>query len=147
MYFSMISDLLNRLLDSGPKQVADDDARLALGALLVRIARSDGDYAQIEKDQIAEVLKARYSLSDPAALLADCETLETQAPDTVRFTRAIKDGVAYEDRVGVVEDMWSIVLADGIRSKYENQIMRLVPPMIGVTDQESNAARLRVTPS
>jgi len=140
----MFGALLNRLMEPTEPQVADDDARLALGALLVRIARSDDDYAQVEKDQIKGVLAARYGLSDASSLLADCEALETEAPDTVRFTRAIKDGVAYEDRIGVVEDMWAIVLADGVRDAHENQIMRMVPPMIGVEDQDSNAARRRI---
>ena len=140
----MFGALLSRLLEPTEPQVADDDARLALGALLVRIARSDDDYAQVEKDQIKAVLAARYMLADATALLTECEALEAEAPDTVRFTRAIKDGVAYEDRIGVVEDMWAIVLADGVRDAHENQIMRMVPPMIGVEDQDSNAARRRV---
>lgn len=140
----MFGDLLKRLTAPTLEPIVDADARLALGALLVRIARSDEDYAQVEKDQIKAVLKARYDLSDAQALLAECEALEAQAPDTVRFTRAIKDAVAYEDRIGVVEDMWSIVLADGVRDAHENQIMRMVPPMIGVEDQDSNAARRRI---
>lgn len=140
----MFGDLLNRLLGPDAEPVTELDTRLALGALLVRLARSDGDYAKVEQDQIKAVLAARYGLSDPSDLLFECEGLEAEAPDTVRFTRAIKDGVAYEDRIGVIEDMWSIVMADGVRDTYENQLMRLVPSMIGVTDQESNAARKRI---
>jgi len=140
----MFGDLLKKLTAPTPEPIVDTDARLALGALLVRIARSDEDYAEVEKDQIKAVLSSRYGLSDASALLLECEALEAQAPDTVRFTRAIKDAVAYEDRIGVVEDMWSIVLADGVRDAHENQIMRMVPPMIGVEDQDSNAARRRI---
>ena len=143
----MFGDLLNRLLAPQQEVVADEDARLALGALLVRLARADGDYAQVEKDQIAAVLRVRYNISDASQLLSECEVLEAEAPDTVRFTRAIKDGVAYDDRIGVIEDMWSIVMADGVRDDLENQLMRLVPSMIGVTDQESHAARKRVDAS
>ena len=140
----MFADLLKRLTAPQPQPATDDDARRALGALLVRIARADGDYAQIERDTIRDILIRRYAPSDADALLADCETLETEAPDTVRFTRAIKDAVAYEDRLSVVEAMWEVVLADGIREAHENQLMRMVPPMIGVEDQDSNAARLRI---
>ena len=140
----MFADLLRRLTAPNPQPAADGDARLALGALLVRIARADGDYAQVEKDRIQAILQQRYALADAGDLLSDCETLESEAPDTVRFTRAIKDAVAYEDRLGVVEAMWEVVLADGIREEHENQLMRLVPPMIGVEDQDSHAARRRI---
>lgn len=140
----MFGEFLKKLTAPAPEPLVDDDARLALGALLVRIARADDDYAQVEKDQIKAVLEMRYGLADASALLAECEALEAEAPDTVRFTRAIKDAVDYEDRIGVVEDMWAIVLADGIREAHENQLMRLVPPMLGVEDQDSNAARRRI---
>lgn len=140
----MFADLLKRLTAPQPQPATDDDARRALGALLVRIARADGDYAQIERDTIRDILIRRYAPSDADELLTDCEALETEAPDTVRFTRAIKDAVAYEDRLSVVEAMWEVVLADGIREAHENQLMRMVPPMIGVEDQDSNAARLRI---
>lgn len=140
----MFGDLLNRILAPDDTQVDAQDVRIALGALLVRLARADGDYAEVEKNQIQQVLARRYGDADTAGLLSQAEGLEAEASDFVRFTRAIKDGIAYEDRIGVIEDMWSIVLADGVRDAHENQLMRMVPPMIGITDPESNAARLRI---
>ena len=62
----------------------------------------------------------------------------------MRFTRAIKGAVAYEDRLGVIKAMWAVVLADGKRDPEENSLMRMVAPMLGVEDQDSNAARLQV---
>ncbi len=140
----MFADLIRRLTDPAPTPLADTDARLALGALLVRLARADGDYSPIEIARIDAILTKRYGLSDPTALRAECEALEAEAPDTVRFTRAIKDAVAYEDRRAVIASMWEIVLADGERDDAENSIMRMVAPMLGVTDQDSNAARIAV---
>jgi len=145
------------------------DARHALGALLVRVAKADGAYlfqeieeidhlladlydlnaveaarmrAECEKleeampdtnelahilsdnsydvDEIAQidaVLMQRYGLADfeAAELRAQCEAAEAEAPDTVRFTRAIKDSVDYDDRIAVIEAMWSVALVDGVR--------------------------------
>ncbi|MBB5722709.1 putative tellurite resistance protein B-like protein [Loktanella ponticola] len=145
----MFADFLKGLLATDPAPLPDVDARLALGALLVRLARADGDYQDVEVQRIDRILSKRYGLSDAetTALRSDCETLETEAPDTVRFTRAIKDSVAYEDRRAVISAMWEIVLADGERDAEENSLMRMVAPMLGVTDQDSNAARIAVTAS
>ena len=142
----MFADFLKGLMAPEPAPLPDTDARLALGALLVRLARADGDYDAVEIQRIDHILSKRYGLTaaDAAALRADCETLESEAPDTVRFTRAIKDAVAYEDRRAVISAMWEIVLADDDRSDEENSIMRMVAPLLGVTDQDSNAARLAV---
>lgn len=127
-----------------PDRIPDADARLALGALLVRLARADGHYDPVEKDRIEAILRCRYGLTDASDLRLQCEGLEAEAPDTVRFTRAIKDAVDYEDRLGVIAAMWQIVLADGSRDAQEDSIMRMVAPMLGVTDQDSNAARRRI---
>jgi len=143
----MFQDLLRRLTAPEPATLPEIDCRLALGALLVRIARTDGDYAASEIAQIDQTLMKRYDLSatDAAALRAECEALEAEAPDTVRFTRAIKDTVSYENRVSVIEALWSVVMADGIRDHEEDSMMRMTASLLGVTDQDSHRARLKVS--
>ena len=145
----MFADLFKRLTAPDPAPLPDADARVALGALLVRLARSDGAYDNEEIAQIDAVLMQRYGLSDVEAieLRAQCETAETEAPDTVRFTRAIKNAVPFEDRIGVIEALWSVVLADGVRDEHEDAMLRMVAPLLGVSDQESHKARLRVSQS
>ncbi len=127
-----------------PDRIPDADARLALGALLVRLARADGKYEAVEVARIDAILCRRYGLTDATDLRRQCETLEEEAPDTVRFTRAIKDAVDYDDRLGVIAAMWEVVLVNGDRDAAEDSIMRMVAPMLGVTDQDSNAARRQI---
>ena len=129
-----------------PDRLPDPDARLALAALLVRLARADGHYAGPEVARIDAVLRARFGLGpfDAASLRGQAETLEEEAPDTVRFTRAIKEHVPYEERLGVIEALWEVALADGKRDTDEDSLMRLVAPMLGVEDADSALARQRV---
>lgn len=142
----MFKDLLNKLLQPVPTTLGPQDARLALTALLVRIARSDHDYADVEQDRIDRITAARYGLDlGEATLLREhAEAMEAEAPDTVRFTRAIKDVVAYEDRIAVVEALWQVVLADGQRDDSEDAILRLSANLLGVSDRDSALARQRM---
>jgi uncharacterized tellurite resistance protein B-like protein len=142
----MFADFLKRLTAPAPTQLPDADARLALTALLVRVARTDGEYDADEMAHIDAITATRYGLDTPAALelRKDAEQLEAEAPDTVRFTRAIKDAVAYEDRVAVIEALWKVALADGERSKEEDAVLRLVSNLLGITDRDSALARQRV---
>lgn len=143
----MFNDLIRRMTAPEPQTLPDPDARVALGAMLVRLARTDGDYSDDEVARIDQLLMRRYAmpLTEAKALRAQCEALEAEAPDTVRFTRAIKDAVSYDDRVAVIEAMWAVVLADGIRDHEEDSVMRITASLLGVTDQDSHRARLKVS--
>lgn len=142
----MFGEFLRRLTAPDPATVSLEDARLALAALLVRLARADGHYSPEEAARIDRVMSTRYGLGpfEAAKLRASAEVLESEAPDTVRFTRALKDAVPYEERAGVIEALWEVVLADGGRDHHEDALMRLIAPMLGVNDRDSALARQRV---
>ena len=142
----MFADFLKRLTAPDPDPLPDDDARLALTALLVRIARADGSYLDSEVARIDRVSAHRYELSpaEAAALRGKAEALESEAPDTVRFTRAIKDAVAFEDRASVIEALWELALADGERDEEEDALIRMVANFLGINDRDSALARQRV---
>ena len=142
----MFGDFLKRLTAPDPAPLPDTDARLALTALLVRVARTDGVYDESEKSRIDRIAATRYGLSpfEASKLRGEAEGLEAEAPDTVRFTSAIKDAVPYEQRIGVIEALWSVVLADGVREAEEDALLRLVSKLLGVNDRDSALARQRV---
>jgi|TARA_B110000261_G_scaffold17050_1_gene17136 uncharacterized tellurite resistance protein B-like protein len=138
----MFANLFSRKLN--PEQ-GEISARQAMAALMVRIAKSDDDYAVAECERIDAVLSVLYSLStsEASALRLQAETLEADAPDTVRFTRAIKEEVPYEERFDVVRALWQVVLADGERDHEEDALMRLLASLLGVNDRDSAIARQR----
>ena len=121
----------------------DISASEAMAALMVRIAKSDDEYSTAEIARIDAVLGLLYKLTaDQAANLRQtAEALEAEAPDTVRFTRAIKEEVPYEERFNVVRALWQVVLADGARDAEEDALMRLLASLLGVNDRDSALAR------
>ena len=141
----MLQTILRALVAPAPDRLPDQDARLALAALLVRVAKTDGLYAAEEVELIDRALAARYDLDAfaVARLRAEAEELEAQAPDTVRFTRALKSATALEDRAGLMQALWSVALADGSRDAEEDRLLRMVANLLGLTDVESNLARQR----
>ncbi|MDA9989345.1 TerB family tellurite resistance protein [Paracoccaceae bacterium] len=145
----MFANLLKTLLGPEPKDLTPSDARLAIAALLVRVARSDNDYAAAEIEKIDRMLATRYELNAAQSvdLRKQGEELEKEAPDTVRFTRAIKDSVPYVDRVSVIEALWQIALADGERDIEEDALLRLVANLLGISDVESASVRKRIAAS
>ena len=138
----MFDSLFKRLrAEPAPNPLEVGDARLALAALLVRLARIDHDYAAIEVTRIDRILSRRYQLADPTELRKGAETVEETVGDTVHLTRLIKAAVPYVDRFELVVDLWSLALADGTRDHTENSFLRLVAKLVGVNDVDSARAR------
>ena len=142
----MLSQLLSALFGAPADPLARSDAETALAALLVRIARADDSYTQAEVIRITQVIARRQGLSsvEAAALLAEAEAVEAKAPDTVRFTRALKEKIPYDDRAGVIEALWEVALADGGRDAEEDALIRLAAKLLGINDRDSALARQRV---
>ena len=141
----MLRSLLDKLTQPAPQPLQDGDARLAVAAILVRLARADHDYDTAEKRAIDRILAQRHNLSDGEAtsLRTEAEALEATAPDTVRFTNAVKDAVPLDDRIAILEAAWTVVLTDGERASEEDALMRMIPRFLGISDLDSNLARLR----
>lgn len=142
----MIRSLLAKLTAPDPEPLSQEDCRLALSVLLVRIARSDSSYLQVERDRIDQILCTRYGLASAGAaeLRSEAEIIETDAPDTVRFTRTLKDVVPFEERDALVEALWDVALSDGQHADQEHGHMRLISSLLGISDRESALARRRV---
>ncbi|MTD98961.1 TerB family tellurite resistance protein [Paracoccus sp. YIM 132242] len=144
----MFRNLLNRLFteDTEPRPLAADDAEVAVAALLVRVARADDHYNAVEKRRIDQVLARLHGLglADAAERRSVAEMIEAEAPDTVRFTRLIKDRVSLDDRMAIIGAMWEISLADNHRAANEETAIRLVSGLLGVTDRDSALQRRRV---
>ena len=131
---------------AAPAPLPEAEAQVALAALMVAAARSDGDYAESEKHLIDRLMMVRHGLGpfEAAALRAKAEAAEAASADLVRFTRALKDAVPYEDRVELIEALWEVVLADGRRDSAEDALMRKLAGLLYVPDQDVGLARQRV---
>ena len=71
----MFEALLKALTGEDETPLPEPDARLALAALLVRLARTDGHYEASEIARIDVILGRRYALSD-----ADAAKLRAKLP-------------------------------------------------------------------
>lgn len=138
-------DSLLRLLMAPALTRHDPEAKLALAALMVRIARADGSYDDEERESIDRALGAQFGLVPAAAsiLRSEAETLEADSPDTVRFTRVLKESFPLDARAKLMEALWQVVLSDGNRDDDEESLMRLVASLLGLTDVDSALARQR----
>lgn len=123
-----------------------DEFHLAAAALLVYAATADADFDLLERERIEWLCQHRFNL-DPeevGALIADAEREVNNSVQLLRFTRTVKDGFSYEERVQLMEMLWEVVYADRRVEEHEAQLMRRIAGLIYVDDRDSGIARARV---
>lgn len=141
----MIEKLLT-LLGMPPEELTkmpEADARHAMGALLVRVAKADGVYLFQEIGEIDHMLGSLYDLNplDAAKMRAECEKLEAAMPDTEDLAQVLTETISVEDRAHVVHALWMVAEADGQRHEKEEQVVRIARQTFGLTEKEAIALR------
>ena len=132
------------LVTTPKKSQSKDDSLLALIAVLVRLARTDGVYSWQERQHIETLLQVRFSCTDDSErqyLMKEGEALEANASDSVQLTRVLKAAYPLQERFELVKFMWQIVLIDRERHAEEDATMRLIGALLGLSDQEIAQAR------
>lgn len=129
-----------------PPKLPDPDAELALGALLVRVAKADRDY-QVEEIGLIDRILARlyrHNAIEAAKVRATCEKLHAAAPETDTFGKLIRETTGLEERLAAIEALWEVVLADGEQDQGELRIVEDARKAMGLSFNDSVAARDKV---
>ncbi len=135
----MFTDFLKRLRGIRPEAPLPPlDARLASGALLVRIAKADSQYVFEEIAEIDRILARAHGLKpvEAAKLRATCEKLEAQAPATETFTTMVQNGVAYETRAELMEALRQVAVADRALKPEEEALLAEVADAFGIAPED-----------
>ncbi len=121
----------------------DETGILALSAVFIRIAKLDGSFDSSEREKIKELVKNRFQLSEEKteSVLETAAKLESQSNDNIKFTKIIKDSIAYQERFSLLKDCWALVMADGNRTYEEDGFMRLFCSLLGLSDKDNALAR------
>jgi uncharacterized tellurite resistance protein B-like protein len=123
-----------------------DEFHLAAAALLVHAATADAEFDATERARIEWLCTERFGLrpAEAKSLIAAAEREVDDSVQLLRFTRTIKDGFSYDERVHLMEMLWEVVYADEIVEAQEAQLMRRIAGLIYVEDRDSGSARARV---
>ena len=135
--------LLAALIAPKPRPLPEPDAKLALGALMVRVAKSDPLYRFEEIRRIDRLLSRVNGIGpiEAAKMRATCEKLEKAAPDTDRFAHLIRETVSFEARIDALEALWEVVLADGEVRDEELAAVEHAREAMGLSHSDSDRAR------
>jgi len=124
--------------------IRDLDPYEAAAALLVEAALTDGIYANLESDMIAEILVTSFDMDAARAdtVLARGEELAETVTDAHALTRRVKT-LSEAERTGIIEGLYKVSLADGEACKFEEAFVRHVASLLHIDDVTRAHARKR----
>ena len=143
----MFAELIARLTAPRPKPLPELDGRLALAALLVRVAKADANYAVEEIRRIDRILARSFGLNavEAARMRADGDRLEHVAPEDGRFAAAICEAVDAAERENVLAAIWQVALADGAETSEELAYVHRVAERLGLDAAAEGRARAQAS--
>ena len=105
----------------------------------------DGHFDPDERKTILGLLEGRFRLTADEAtrLLGVGEKLQSQSNEVFKFTLAANRSFSEEERIELVEMMWTTVLCDGVVHDYEGNLMRRIAGLLHVPDKAAGEARKR----
>ena len=132
--------------DKHAARFAENDYRLAAAALLIHASTIDGTMTDAERGKLHDLLKWRFALDEVATgQLIDAGTLaEHEAVDLYHFTSLLNRALDEQGRLGIVEMLWEIVLADGRVTEFEDNLMWRVADLLNVSSRDRIALRQRI---
>ena len=141
MFERIIARLRSSATDTTPMPEAD--ARHALGALLVRVAKADGAYLFQEIEEIDHLLANLYVLNaiDAARMRAECEKLEQAMPDTTDLADILRVAVTDTEKNLFVSALWKVADADGQRHETEQQVVAIASETFGMAPEAATKLR------
>jgi uncharacterized tellurite resistance protein B-like protein len=82
--------------------------------------------------------------ADAEALIQEGRGAVDESTELYGMIRVVRDHLAPEERIRIIEMLWEVAYADGSVDDYEANLVRRVAGLLYVPDRDSGAARKRV---
>ena len=96
-------------------------------------------------DAYVDLIESRFAFegAEVEELIALGEEAVENSNQLYAFTRVVKTGFDFKDRIEMIEMLWDVACADGEIHDFEANLVRRVAGLIHVSDRDSGAARKR----
>ncbi len=142
-----IKDFFSGPASSGQgEEIAGRRLQIAACALLIEMARMDGEFSDKERERNVEILKGEFSLADGTVeeIIALSERELKASTDLWQFTKLINDSFTPEEKTRLMEMVWKVVYADGFLDKHEDYLAKKLTRLLNLRHREVVEAKLRV---
>lgn len=127
----------------------DHQLRLATAALLIEMMYQDHEVNVDEQQTVSSILQEKFDLSDAETreLYRLAEDEAREAVDYFQFTNLIARECSQEEKIRIIEYLWTIAYADKHIDALEEHMIRRITDLIYVSHRDMIQAKHRVLES
>ncbi|GAC1625671.1 MAG: TerB family tellurite resistance protein [Nevskia sp.] len=127
--------MLNRLralLGNPSRETRPPSEALATALLLLELARSDFEVAEVEQQRIRQLLAQRYGLDVPGldALLDEARRSSEASVSLHDYVQTLNASLDAEGKRQLMAMLWQVAYADGRIDKYEEHLLRRLADLL-----------------
>ena len=123
-----------------------DPVPVAVCALLLEMAHADGEFSADEMEEIVAVMEKDFGLlKEEAAEIVELAEEERRASiDLWQFSRLISDNCDQEEKLKILETLWTVIYVDGILDAHEDYLVHKLANVLDLSHRELMEVKLRV---
>jgi uncharacterized tellurite resistance protein B-like protein len=120
--------------------------QVATAALLVEIAKADGDFSDAERKRIIDLMKADFNL-DGKCVTELLDLSEQKVNDSIsiyEFTSVINKIFNREEKLDLIKNLWRIIYQDGKLDSHEDRLIKIIGSTMNLEHKDVIGAKLFV---
>lgn len=122
--------------------LAEGSARQAAALLVLELAYADPALTEDDRELVAADLRSRWGLEREKAPLPEPEN--ERSTRFQRYADRIRRRFGQEQRLALVERMWTVAFSDGTIGRHEDRLMHLAGELLGIGKDELVEVRDRL---
>ncbi len=104
-------------------------------ALMIHAAKIDENYTNKEREIIKKTISSLSNVGeDIDKIITEAENIEKESNQILDFTREVKN-FKEDDKIKIVEALWSIVYSDNQSDNYEANLMRRLTGLLYIDNK------------
>ena len=120
--------------------------QVATAALLVEIAKADGDFSVDERKRIINLMKKDFDLDDECVdeLMELSEQKVRDSISVYEFTSVINETFSQSEKLELLKNLWRIIYEDGKLDSHEDRLIKIIGSTMNIEHKDIIGAKLFV---
>ena len=120
--------------------------QVATAALLIEVAKADGDFTEDERKRIIDLMKKDFDLDDECVdeLMELSEQKVKDSISVYEFTSVINETFSQAEKIELLKNLWRIIYEDGKLDSHEDRLIKIIGSTMNVEHKDVIGTKLFV---